>query len=445
MDRRTFIRTGAAAATLTALPTSGAPSRASAKRPNILLIIADQLSFDAIAAHGTAHAATPNIDRLVGGGTTFGRSYSPCPVCCPARVSMITGLMPTEHGVAKNDVPGVAGLPTLGETLAKTGYETAYFGKTHLPGFQSASGLVGFRTLVTYGGHAAVGDNLASRATEHFIRNHASADPFFCVSSLVHPHDICYWHINRRYLVPKTIPFADLAANLPALPPNKDYDFPEPAQLAKTRITVFDDEQWRFYLYNYYRMVEMLDAEIGRILDALEESGRADNTLVVFTSDHGEGGARHSRVQKWYPYEESARVPLIARLPGVIPEGTRDATHLVSGIDLFPTFCDFAGAPPPAFSHARSLKPLLTGAATEWREKLGIETQIIGRTIRSARFKYVKYADDPIEMLFDMDADPWELKNLAGESSHSSILANHRAMLTEWQAELKPGGPTAAR
>ena len=179
-------------------------------------------------------------------------------------------------------------------------------------------------------------------------------------------------------------------------------------------------------------MVEMLDAEVGRVLDALEDSGQAGNTLVLFTSDHGEGGARHSRVQKWYPYEESAKVPLIARLPGVIPAGVRDTTHMVSTIDLFPTFCEFAGAAAPVLPHARSLKPLMTGDKVQWRDTLAIETQVVGRSIRSAQYKYVKYMNDPVEMLFDMKNDPWETKNLATVSALASVLADHRAKLDAW-------------
>jgi len=432
MNRRNFIKTGAAAVGLAALSGGGRLLAAETKPLNILLIISDQLSMDAIAAHGGRYAATPNIDRLVKGGKTFAESYSVCPVCCPARVSMLTGRMPSEHGVVRNDIVGVPGLSTVGEELAKAGYETVYFGKTHVPGYETRGCVTGFKSTVNNNGYGAIGDDITSRLAENFIRSYKSQKPFFCVASLVHPHDICYWHIHRKMLVPEVMPFKDLAGDLPELPPNKNYEFPEPEQLANKRITVFSDEQWRYYLYNYYRMVEMLDAEIGRVLDALEDSGQAGNTLVLFTSDHGEGGARHSRVQKWYPYEESAAVPFIARLPGIIPSGVRDATHLVSTVDLFPTFCDFAGVPVPVLPHARSLKPLMTGKNVKWRDSLAIETNVIGRTIRSAQFKYVKYQNDPVEMLFDMKNDPWETKNLAMDSAQASVLADHRTMLDAW-------------
>ena len=424
------LRTGAAAVALAVLHVGGNVLAAGNKPVNILFIVSDQLSMDAIAAHGCRDVATPNLDRLAKSGITFAESYSVNPVCCPARVSMLTGRMPSEHGVVRNDISGVPGLPTMGEALAKAGYENVYFGKTHVPGYESKGGIRGFKRAANNNGYGAVGDNITSSMTANFIRNYKSDKPFFCVASFLNPHDICFWDISRKTLVPETMPFGDLVAKLPELPPNKDYDFVEPAKLSNH--AHYSDEQWRFYLYNYYRMVEMLDAEVGRVLDALEGSGHAGNTLVLFTSDHGEGGARHSRVQKWYPYEESAKVPLIAMLPGVIAAGVRDTTHLVSTIDLFPTFCDFAGAPVPVLPHARSLKPLMTGGTVQWRDTLAIETQVVGRTIRSAQYKYVKYMNDPVELLFDMQKDPWETKNLATDSALASVLADHRAKLDVW-------------
>jgi len=432
INRRNFLKTGAAAVGLAALSGGGRLFAAETRPLNILFIISDQLSMDAVSAHGGRYAATPNIDRLVKGGITFAESYSVCPICCPARVSMLTGRMPSEHGVVSNQAVGVPGLSTVGEELAKAGYETVYFGKTHVPGYETRGCVTGFRSTVNNNGFGVIGDDVTSRITENFIRSYKSQKPFFCVASLVHPHDICYWYIHRKMLVPEAMPFNDLTAMLPEIPPSRNYDFPEPEVLAKTRINDFSDDQWRFYLYNYYRMVEMLDAEVGRVLDALEDSGQAGNTLVLLTSDHGDGGARHSRVQKWYPYEESAKVPLIARLPGVIPGGVRDATHLVSTVDLFPTFCDFAGAPAPVLPQARSLKPLMTGANVKWRDSLAIETHVTGRTIRSAQYKYVKYQNDSVEMLFDMKSDPWETKNLATDSALAPVLADHRAMLDAW-------------
>jgi arylsulfatase A-like enzyme len=184
----------------------------------------------------------------------------------------------------------------------------------------------------------------------------------------------------------------------------------------------------------------MVDAEIGRILDALEDSEHSADTVVVFTSDHGEGRARHQMVTKGYLYDEAAKVPLVVSWPGEIGEGRRDQKHLVSGLDFAPTVCDYAGiAPPPKF-RGRSLRPLLEGQNVAWREFVVASSAITGRMVRTADYKYIAYSDDPTDQLFDMKDDPWETKNLAGEAEHASIVADHRKLLAEYEApfELAP-------
>ncbi len=185
----------------------------------------------------------------------------------------------------------------------------------------------------------------------------------------------------------------------------------------------------------------MVDADVGRILDALEDSGEAENTIILLTSDHGEGRGRHQHVQKWYPYEESVKVPMIVSCPGRIAEGHRDSVHLVSGLDLMSTVCDYAGVKPPA-DLGKSLRPLLENNPSEWREFVASEHHLVGRMIRTDRFKYVHYQDDPVEQLFDMQADPWETKNLYDEAQYADVLAEHRRLLAEWQARLEPVEPT---
>src|SRR5690606_26519375 len=137
----------------------------------------------------------------------------------------------------------------------------------------------------------------------------------------------------------------------------------EPSRVAALRASQqpaqgkWTEDQWRYYLWSYYRQVEMVDAEIGRVLTALEESGLADNTLVVLTSDHGEGMGEQQMVRKDFLYESAVRVPLVARLPRRIPAGRRLSRTLTSGLDLMPTFCEYAGVEaPPGLAHARSLR-----------------------------------------------------------------------------------------
>jgi choline-sulfatase len=179
------------------------------------------------------------------------------------------------------------------------------------------------------------------------------------------------------------------------------------------------------------------------VLDAVEDSGEAENTVIVFTSDHGDGRGRHSHVAKWYPYDEAAKVPMIACCPGQIAEGKRDAKSLVSGLDVVPTLCDFAGVKPPDGVQGRSLRPLLEEKAVDWRDFLTSEHHIVGRMVRTEQYKYVRYPDDPVEQLFDMKADPWETKNLYEDAKMADVLADHRKMLDDFQGRLDVVPPTS--
>jgi len=438
--RREFFKAGAA----TVLAAQAAPSRAAAgkaKPPNVLLIISDQLGLDAISSHGCRDAHTPHIDRLIRRGVTFLESHSTNPVCSPARSSLMTGRMPVETGVITNSRPIHPSCPNMGHWFRQAGYETVYCGKWHLPQGRPAE-IPGFTVLPVGGAQGDLMDPQVSRQAESYLKGRDRTKPFLLVASFLQPHDICYWAIKGATLVPKELPFDELRDRLPPLPPNHKAQPRAPERLAKAWYRNFDDNQWRYYLYIYYRQVEMVDADIGRVLDALEAAGEAENTLVVLTADHGEGRGRHMHVQKWYPYEEAVKVPLVWSCPGRIAEGHRNTEHLVSGLDVMSTLCDYAGIQPPPNARGRSLRPLLERRRVEWREFVASECQVIGRVIRTPRYKYVHYEGDPVEQLFDMKADPWETRNLYDDPAYASVMNDHRRLLREWQAHLRPVKPT---
>jgi arylsulfatase A-like enzyme len=418
----------------------GAPAVLNQRPPNFLLLVCDQLGQDALSAHGCPDVHTPNIDRLVRRGVTFQESHSTNPVCSPARSSLFTGRMPVETGVISNNRPIHPSRPNVGQWLGQSGYETVYCGKWHLPGGYPAQ-IDGFHVLPVGGGQGDLVDTVVSRTCEAYLKSRGRQDPFLLAASLLQPHDICYWAIKGKALVPEQLPFPQIADQLPELPPNHKSRPPAPEKLDRIVYRGFSDAQWRYYIYVYYRQVEMLDADVGRVLDALEETGQAENTIVLLTADHGEGRGRHGHVQKWYPYEESVKVPLIVSCPGRIAEGRCDVTHLVTGLDVMNTFCDYAGVEPPAHL-GRSLRPLLEGKPIEWREFVASEHHIVGRMIRTERFKYVQYQDDPVEQLFDMKSDPWETRNLSTDAQYADVLADHRKLLAEWQSRLEPVDPT---
>jgi arylsulfatase A-like enzyme len=437
LTRRDFLKTGAAGAASLAAGMAlgiGAPAVRAAERPNFLFIIADQLALDSISAHGCTDVRTPNLDRLVRGGVSFHQSYTAYPLCSPARASMFTGRMPSETGVINNGIPIDSSVPNVGQWLGQQGYETIYVGKWHLPGGYQAA-IPGFTVLPGgIGGEGNAGDPAVSRSCQGYLYNRSAGSPFLLVASFLQPHDICGW-VGSHVGVSGWEPAPKITGKFPGLPRNFDYDKREPQALQRRTRPQWSEAQWRHYLWAYYRHVEMVDAEIGRVLDALEAAGQHRNTVVIMTADHGEGRGRHHLVLKNYLYDEAARVPLIVNYPGRIPAGKQDNAHLVSGTDITPTICDYAGIKPPADVVGRSLRSALEGKAGEWREFVAAEVAGGGRMIRTSGHKYVAYPNDPVEQLFDMEADAGETKNLAADSS--SALEAHRKLLKDWEARLK--------
>lgn len=443
LSRREFLQTGAAgvgALALGATAAPAAPAGVAQRRPNLLLVIVDQMNLDAMSCLGNRHVQTPHLDRLAARGTLFMESHSTNPVCSPARSSLMTGRMPVETGVTVNDRGIRQGMPNLGEWLRdQAGYETVYAGKWHLPGGIFAPDFSGFKPLPGGGGQGALDDGWITRTCEAWLRHYAgrqSAAPFCLVASYMQPHDICYWMIHPETLVSDRLPFPQLRAELPALPPNHRSQPPGPDRARNAYTRFGSDEAWRYYLYCYYRMVEMLDHDVGRLLDALDDTGLAGNTLVLFTSDHGEGAGRHGNVQKWHPYDESMKVPLLCALPGRVRQGVRDAEHLVSGLDVVSTFCDYAGVAAPPGARGLSLRPLLEGQTPPWRDALVCEWQRVGRIVRTPQYKLVTYGDEPALQLFDLRADPWEMTNLAGEARFQDVIRAHARVLQDWNGRM---------
>ena len=437
MTRRAFLQAGAASAVaLSTRPAAAAPGAGNA-RPNFLFIITDQQGLDTISALGCPDARTPHMDRLVRSGVSFGESYSTNPLCSPARSSMFTGRPTLETGVVVNNRPVRSGMPNIGEWLGPQGYETVYAGKWHVPGSWPTR-IAGFRVLPSgMGGQGQIGDAAISRACQGYLRNRARGKPFFLVASFLQPHDVCQF-VSMYTRAADELPYPQIAEQLPTLPPNFEFDRREPATLVnrKKKGPTWSEQQWRYYIWNYLRMVEQVDAEVGRVLRALDQAGEADDTIIIFTADHGEGRGRHQMVLKNYLYDEAAKVPLILSCPGRMMANKVDRAHLASGVDIVPTVCDYAGVTPPASVRGRSLRPFLEGKDAPGHEFVAAEVTRAGRMIRTERYKYVMYHGDPVEQLFDMKADPWETKNLAPDAALAADLKAHRKLLADWEAGL---------
>ncbi len=427
-------------------------------RPNILVILTDQQTHGALSAHGNPNLHTPHMDSLVRGGISFRNAYCAAPVCGPSRGSLMTGRLPHRTGVEVNGPDVRPGVATMGEHFRQGGYRPYYTGKLHLgprprKGVQLDGAKRGFEFLCDEypeGVPPQLGSDTDPIWANHAVeflqqspRGTEAESPFLLVASLHNPHDICYWVMEWSHIV--DIP-AD--SELPPLPANFEAVEDEPGfvELCRHRTEYgpemswthdWDETAWRRYLYVYDRLTERVDRQIGRLLGALEERGLADDTLVILTSDHGEGVAAHRWVTKLMLWEEVVKVPFVMRLPGAIPQNRIDRTHLVSGLDLLPTLCDYAGLAPPEDVDGQSIRPVVENPALPGRASVVTQLQAFmsdetkkGRMIRTARYKYIAFSHgERPEMLFDLEDDPGEMRNLAYEPDYGAVLAEHRALL----------------
>ena len=448
VNRREFIKLSSSAVALLANAASTRNVLAGRQSPkpkpkNILLIFTDQQHIDTIAAGGCRHVRTPALDRLKTSGVSFTQSYSANPVCSPARSAVFTGRTSSECAVHINGKSIRPDIPNLGQWFSQhTDYETFYAGKWHLPRTYTSK-IPGFKVINTgISGFGYLCDTVISRACEGFLQNRSKSKPFLLVASFMQPHDICEW-LRLNMNNPERLRYPELAGEIPELPDNFEFDKNEPETIRKKRLGNepfkgnWSKEQWRYYRWSYYRNIEHVDAEIGRVLHALENFGHANDTLIVLTSDHGEGMGHHQMVRKSTLYDEAAKVPLLFSWPGYISENRTDTTHLSSGMDIMPTLCDVAGIKPPENMRGRSLRPIIDGTSARGSEFVVTEVSTnTGRMVRTESYKYITYRNDSVEQLFDMKNDPGETMNLAANSRHVSVLAEHRILLRDFESKL---------
>ena len=444
-------------------------------RPNVLLLLTDQERYDVGAPDGP-DVETGAMDRLAREGMRFERAYTPISICSSARASLLTGCYPHVHGMLNNchepdairaNLP--RDLPTFGELLAEEGYANSYAGKWHVGrdqtpddfGFDYLGGGDGkhdstddeFRahqrehgvdpdgielaeTVYTEGpdpllvaGTTSVPPEatrpyyLAERTIERLERNASSDDPFFHRTDFVGPH--------HPYVVPE--PYASMYDPDEIEPwPSFDETFAgkpgaHEQYLRYRGVEGFDWETWSRAVAKYFGFVTFIDEQMGRILDALDETGLADDTAVFHTADHGDFTGSHRQFNKGpMMYEETYHVPLFARWPGVVDPGSRSGSF-VRLLDLMPTFLELGGVEPPAGIDGRSLLPLLRGRTPDdWPDavvsqyhgdEFGLYSQ---RMLRTDRYKYVYNAPD-VDELYDLRADPHELNNLSAHPEHREL------------------------
>ncbi|MFQ6131343.1 MAG: sulfatase [Armatimonadota bacterium] len=401
-------------------------------RPNIVFLHVDQMHHQAISAYGCRYAHTPSLDRIVAEGYSLMNMHCAMPQCCPSRASWFTGRMSKEHGVVVNGYPLDPRLPDLGQWLRQHGgYETVYTGKWHVSGRNVADS---FHVLHRGTGHGELSDSEVARSAVAYLANRTGDQPFFLSVGFLNPHDCCF--PATAHGGPGKYAFApSIKDELPPLPGNFDHDYPDHGML---QVRNWSLQDWQYYIYSYYRMVEMVDREVGRVYAALRSSRHADNTLFIFTSDHGDGAGFHAKVSKGYLEEEAWRVPAIVSWPERIAGGQRDAEHLASGVDIAATICDYAEVPPlPKMSIARSWRPLLEGAEVRWRDYVVGETSIgpLSLAIRDARYKTIFYQEQT--KLYDIANDPLETRDLAADPGHAQVLRRHRQHFRDYLEQIE--------
>jgi len=420
-------------------------------RPNILVIMSDQHSPHVIGCAGDDVVRTPILDQLAADGIRFDATYCPSPVCCASRSSFMTGRYPTNTGVWCNSAMLNSSMPTWAHVLGLAGYETSLIGRMHFDGPDQYHGFEN-RPIGEFGarhpgapgggeryptgqgrnaieacGHGTTTyqwlDRRVADAACDYLQDRATSNrPFAAVVGFVLPH--C------PFIAPKEL--FDYYHDRVTLPPQQDdhppmiQDYLRPRKQADPPM---DPKYVRGARAAYYGMCELMDELIGQVLSALESSGLAENTLVIYTSDHGEMVGEHSCWTKNVYYEASARVPMLVRWPGVVKPGAV-SDRVCNLVDIGPTLADIVGAEDVPDWDGRSLLPLLHGEETSWDNATKseiVDTSINppspSRMLRRDQWKIWAHLDTDDQLhvtLFDLNRDPDEMHDLASDPQHQS-------------------------
>jgi arylsulfatase A-like enzyme len=480
------------------------------KPPNILVLMTDQQRFDSLGCYGNAHAMTPNLDRMAARGALFTTCYVQNPVCSPSRATFATGLYPRNHGLWANGVALPAGQPLLSKALADAGYDCGMVGKQHLgpmAGLDEEPRLAdGYRVYRWSHGpnhpskvnafhawlrerHPAVyasaianqppkgveGNNSSktpvplnavpveahyshwiAQETIDFIEDASrpAGTPFYFMANFFDPH--------HPFGAPEAVRSRFDASTLPSpsgSPEDLD-DKPEPLRAYSRRsyaghapgFVEYSAAEVRELIASYYAMIALIDAEVGRILQALERRGELDNTLIVFTSDHGEMLGDHGLLLKGpMLFEPAVRVPLILHRPGAIAGGTR-ISSIVQTIDLTSTILAAAGIPRAFRTQGSDLMPLIAQPGMPWRDWALCEYRDSGHSfapplqttmLRHRHHKLIVWHGEPAGQrqrdgeLYDLEADPGEHRNLFHDERHARTREAMKDILLDVSASIE--------
>ncbi|GAA3965572.1 sulfatase-like hydrolase/transferase [Pedobacter ginsengiterrae] len=424
----------------------------SPERPNILIIMTDQQTAEAMSAAGNKYLKTPAMDKLAKNGVRFTKAYCAQPLCTPSRSSIFSGKMPHETGFIGNapekDGQWPDSLLMMGKIFQNGGYQTGYVGKWHLPVPTSKVGQHGFKYIENTS-FLDYNDAATPSFCARFIKENKDK-PFLLVASFLNPHDICEW-ARGETLKMDVLANAPPVAECPPLPSNWRIPELEPKIVRDQQKTVglrtypsvgWTGDQWRQYRWAYNRLVEKVDGYIEMLLGSLQKYGVEKNTIIIFTADHGDGYAGHSWNQKQILYEESAKVPfIISKMDGSMKARTDDML-VCNGVDVIPTICGLAAVNKPGYLKGADLSKRMSNPSLSLRDTLVIETDfadneellgISGRAVITKDFKYIVYNQGILrEQLFDLKKDPGEMHNLAKENASKNKLLKMRNHLKQW-------------
>ena len=443
------------------------------RKPNILMLCADDLN-NALSCYGHPIVKSPNLDRLAARGVRFDRAYCQFPLCSPSRVSLMTGLRPDATRIydlrtdfRKTTLPDVV---TLSPLFRNNGYTAARVGKIYhfgVPGQIGTDGLDDPKSwdvrinpkgrdkaeeklltnltpnrglgsalcwLAADGTDEEQTDGLVATEAIKLLEQYKRAPdkPFFLAVGFYRPH--CPYIAPKKYFEmypPEKI-------TLPKGPDNDLADVPPIAPFTKPPNWGVKEEDLRKALQAYYAAITFMDAQLGRVLDALDRSGLADNTIVLFWSDHGYLNGEHGQWMKQSLFEQSARAPLIVAAPGFKSTAAKGSPRIVEFVDIYPTLADLAGFKPPHKLHGQSLRPLLVDPNATWEKPALTQTtrrqnrqQIRAYSLRTERYRYTEWGEGGkagVE-LYDHETDPGEYTNLAQSKDHTQIREQLRKQL----------------
>jgi len=462
LSRREFLRTAGVAGAATLMPL--AARAAGKRRPNIIFMFADDQAKESMGYAGNPVIQTPNMDRLAADGVFFENAFITTPICACCRASILTGQHMRRHGIEDFRTPlsAEAFALTYPMLLREAGYRTAYLGKfaigrpdkeqkhlalpadkfDHWYGFPQS---ISFKQEIDGETHYLT--SVMTKQAIEFMQSTPEGQPFCITLAYKEPHG----------------PLTYFDPDFPEL--DEDVEIPRPKTLtqeAYDKMPAFvrdslngsgdvprfltQPEAYQKYMRKLYSYISRMDHSVGAVMDAIQDQGLADNTIIIYSSDHGSFMGAHGLTGKWLMYEESIRVPLIV-WDGRLPKERRGVRHeaMALNIDWAPTMLDYAGVPIPEAMQGESLRPLVEGKEDSLREDAYFEHTYVhhdnirsSEAVRTDDWKYIRYfRQKPVyEELFHLAEDPEELNNVAGDAKFASTLARLRTRCDEYRRTL---------